>query len=190
MRWGGGMAALCCAGSLWLAGPVTWPPPVASAPRLADERAPAVDLPPALREANWGGGSCVHASTVHLLHWQGEHDLAAWWRRHYRGGEYASRLHARLEQAGLRYAYTVRGDVGFLEWALRTRRGAGITYYPQHAVNLVHLDDEWAGLLDNNRIERIVWVRRDEFVRRWQAYGGWAWTLVYDPPPPIPFIEE
>jgi hypothetical protein len=40
--------------------------------------APAVDIPPALRTQNWGGGSCVHASTVHLLHWQGQHELAEW----------------------------------------------------------------------------------------------------------------
>lgn len=152
--------------------------------------APVVDLPQALRVSNWGGGSCVHASTVHLLHWQGQHPLADWWRHHYQGGEYATRLHQRLDAARLRYAFTVNGDVAFLEWALRTRRGAGITYFPGHAVNLVHLDETHAGLLDNNRIHEIIWIPRDEFVRRWQGYGGWAWTLVYDPPPPLPYLSE
>jgi hypothetical protein len=157
--------------------------------RSAPSFAPVVDLPPAWRTSNWGGGSCVHASTVHLLHWQGQHELAAWWREAYSGGEYASRLHARLAAAGLRYAYTVDGDEAFLEWALRTRRGAGITYFPNHAVNLVHLDAERAGLLDNNRVEQIVWIPRAEFLARWKAYGGWAWTLVYDPPPPVPYLN-
>ena len=152
--------------------------------------APVVDVPAELRTSNWGGGSCVHASTVHLLHWQGQHELAAWWRQTYSGGEYATRLHERLDSARLRYAYTTSGDAAFLEWALRTRRGAGITYFPSHAVNLVHLDSERAGLLDNNRVEQIVWLPRDEFLRNWKAYGGWAWTLVYDAPPPVPFIEE
>jgi len=156
---------------------------------VGSESAPAVDVPPPLRTQNWGGGSCVHASTVHLLHWQGQHDLAEWWRQTYSGGEYATRLHQRLDAARLRYAFTVRGDPAFLEWALRTRRGAGITYFPNHAVNLVHLDSERAGLLDNNRIDRIIWIPREEFLQKWQAYGGWAWTLVYDPPPPVPFIE-
>jgi hypothetical protein len=152
--------------------------------------APAVDIPPALRTQNWGGGSCVHASTVHLLHWQGQHELAEWWRKTYSGGEYSTRLHERLDHARLRYAYTTSGDAAFLEWALRTRRGAGITYFPNHAVNLVHLDGERAGLLDNNRIGQIVWIEREEFLRQWKNYGGWAWTLVYDPPPPVPFVEE
>jgi hypothetical protein len=99
-------------------------------------------------------------------------------------------LHERLDHARLRYAYTTSGDAAFLEWALRTRRGAGITYFPNHAVNLVHLDSERAGLLDNNRIGQIVWIERSEFLRQWKNYGGWAWTLVYDPPPPVPFVEE
>ena len=152
--------------------------------------APVVDLPPSLRTPNWRGGSCVHASTVHLLHWQGEHELAAWWRQNYSGGEYASRLHDRLDAAGLKYAYTVDGDEAFLEWALRTRRGAGIAYFPSHAVNLVHLDSERAGLLDNNRVNEIVWIPRDEFIANWKSYGGWAWTLVYDPPPPVPYLNK
>src|SRR5687768_14605354 len=46
---------------------------------------PTVNLPRELREPNWGGGSCVHASTVHLLRWQGHHELAAWWRANYSG---------------------------------------------------------------------------------------------------------
>jgi hypothetical protein len=150
---------------------------------------PTVDLPRELRERNWGGGSCVHASTVHLLRWQGHHELADWWRANYSGGEYAERLNRRMNAAGLKYAFTVDGDTAFLEWALRTRRGAGITYWPSHAVNLVHLDNEWAGLLDNNRIDQIIWIPRAEFLRRWRGYGGWAWSLVYNPPPPKPWTE-
>ena len=155
---------------------------------LALELSPTVDLPAELREENWSTGSCVHASTVHLLRWQGQFELAAWWRDAYAGGEYPERLHNRLEDAGLRYAFTVDGDEEFLAWALRTRRGAGVTFWPQHAVNLVHLDQNWAGLLDNNRIELIVWMPRDEFIRRWKSYGGWAWTLVYNPSPPTPYL--
>ena len=151
---------------------------------------PTVNLPRELREPNWGGGSCVHASTVHLLRWQGHHELADWWRSHYSGGEYAERLNRRLNAAGLKYAFTVDGDTAFLEWALRTRRGAGITFWPSHAVNLVHLDDAWAGILDNNRVDQIIWIRRDEFLRRWRDYGGWAWTLVYNPPPPAPWEDR
>lgn len=151
-----------------------------------------MDLPLALRQANWGGGSCVHASTVSLLRWQGQHQMADWWRRNYSGGEYSYRLVQRMEAAGLRYAYTDQGDLRFLEWAVRTGRGAGILYKPRHAINLVGLDQTYAYLLDNNSVDYDVrrghWERvpRAEFERHWRSRGGFGWTLVYDPPPPLP----
>ena len=37
-----------------------------------------LDLPPEMRTKNWGGGSCVHASTVNLLKWMGQHEMADW----------------------------------------------------------------------------------------------------------------
>jgi hypothetical protein len=140
-----------------------------------------------MRTLNYGGGSCVHASTINLLEWQGNHELATWWRQNYAGGEFSTRLHERLEHAGLRWAATVNGDVSFLDWCCQTRRGAGIGYFPSHAINLVHLDNEKAGLLDNNRPKEYIWIPRDRFIHNWKGYGGWAWTLVYSPPPPIPY---
>ena len=151
-----------------------------------------MDLPPALRQSNWGGGSCVHASTVSLLRWQGQFEMAGWWWRNYGGGESIGRLVRRMEAAGLRYAYVTNGDVSFLEWCMRTGRGAGIFYKPMHAINLVGLDQQYAYLLDNNYVtypERNGhWerVERSVFERRWRGYGGVAWTLVYQPPPPLP----
>lgn len=145
-----------------------------------------MDLPPALRSPNWGGGSCVHASTVSLLRWQGQHEMADWWRRQYSGGEYADRLVKRMEAAGLRYAYTHTGDLNFVEWSIRTGRGCGIFYKPRHAINLVGLDDQHAYLLDNNNTATWETVPRATFERRWREFGGIAWTLVYDPPPPLP----
>jgi hypothetical protein len=166
----------------------------------------ALDLPPELRTKNWGGGSCVHASNVNLLKWMELWSLADWWRKTYSGGEYDTRLVARLEQAGLRYAYVHGGvdnnangrDDGeeFLEWCARTRRGAGIFYKPQHSINLVGLDEQYAYLLDNNatdypeRIGHYERVPRAEFFRKWRGFGGFAWTLVYDPTPPQPFVER
>lgn len=156
---------------------------------LGTIESPVMNVPEELRQRNWGGGSCVHASTVHLLRWQGQQEMADWWRTNYSGGEYSGRLNQRMESAGLRYAYTTSGDVAFLEYCMRTRRGAGIAYFPNHAINLVHLDEERAGLLDNNRTDRIIWVPRAEFLRNWKFnYGGWAWTLIYDPPPPLPYL--
>lgn len=143
-----------------------------------------MDLPISARQRNYDGGSCVCASTISLLRWQGRDADAAKVRQHCSGGQGSDSLHAKLDRLGIRYAYTTSGDVRFLEWAIRTRRGAGITFYPGHFVNLVGLTKTTAVLLDNNRVERYITLPRREFEQRWRAYGGWATTVVYAPPPP------
>lgn len=150
-----------------------------------------VNVPPSHRQRNWGGGSCVHASLVTLLNWNGLYDVAEWWRNEYRGGESIERLSKRMDAAGLRFAYVTDGDVSFLQQCCDTRCGAVITYKPNHAINLVGLDSQYAYLLDNNatsRPEQSGWeqVPRDEFERRWRGYGGRAATVVYRPPAPVP----
>lgn len=151
-----------------------------------------LDLPPELREPNWGGGSCVHASTVMLLRRQGLYEMADWWRQAYIGGETGNRLISRLDAAGLHFAYTEQADLNFLRWAVKSRRWAGIFYKPSHAINCVDIDEQYVYLLDNNDIHR---PERDgvpervpiaEFQARWQGYGGFAWTAVYTPQPPAP----
>ena len=146
------------------------------------------DLPMAMRTKNYDGGSCVHASTITLLYLHGQDDMARWWRENYSYGEYAGRHNKRLDSAGLRFAYTTSGDVAFLDWACRTRRAAGITFYGNHFVNLLDLTPTTAYLLDNNRTNQVIEIPRDEFIRRWRGYGGWGMTLVYQPPPPKPFL--
>ena len=151
-----------------------------------------MDLPPELREPNWGGGSCVHASTVMVLRHQGQYEMADWWRQQYSGGEYSDRLIKRMESANLRYAYTVDGDFEFLRWCVRTRRGCGIFYKPSHAINLIGMDDRYVYLLDNNDVTRPErdgipeTVPINEFIRRWKGYGGFGFTVVYTPNPPKP----
>jgi len=165
---------------------------------LSAAERPIVNLPPELREENWlgpgGEGSCVHATMVMLLRWQQQERLADHWRATYADGEYADRtwnrqhnLADRLDRENVRYAYTIQGDVAFLEWAIRTRRGCGVTVLGgRHMVALVHLDDQWAGLLDNNAPEKIIWVRRGKFIAEWKNSNGWAVSPVYTPAPPMP----
>lgn len=161
-----------------------------------------LELPPELRTKNWGGGSCVHASNVNILIHQGQFEMADWWRKTYSGGEYDSRLVDRLEKAGLRYAFAHGGkdadrngrDDGeeFLEWCIRTRRGAGIFYKTAHSINLVDIRNGEAKLLDNNAVNypeqkgKYETVPLAEFYRKWHGYGGFGWTLVYDPAPSVP----
>ena len=169
-------------------------------PPVDDRRAPAVpieyptvNLPVALRQANWRGdegeGSCVHASMISLFRWQGRYATADHWRRIYGDGEWAEGLAAKMEREGVRFAYTVgRSDVGFLEWACRTRRGCGVTVLGgRHMVCLVHFDEKWAGILDNNDPRQITWVPRRTFLAEWFNSNSWAVTPVYAPAPPLPY---
>jgi hypothetical protein len=152
---------------------------------------PVVNPPAAIRQGNWHGdkdeGSCVHATMVTLLRWQGRYNTADQWQRTHGNGEWPASLAAELDREHIRYAYTTAGDVAFLEWACRTRRGCGITVMGgEHMIALVHLDDKWAGLLDDNDVTHYVWVPREQLIAEWRASNGWAVTPVYSPAAPLP----
>jgi len=160
------------------------------APVVNEER-PTVNLPEVLRQKNWignkGEASCVWASTISLLRWQGRYVTANWIRQNYGNGERPEHWMQLAEKIGLRYALTTGGDVSFLEWACRTRRGAAITVMGgKHMVCLVHLDDKWAALLDNNATSNYIWVPRETLIAEWKASYGWALTPIYTPAAPLP----
>jgi hypothetical protein len=173
--------------------------PIPTRPELeypAQVERPTVNLEHFLRESNWLGsqreGSCVHATMVMLFRWQGREDLAIKWRETYGNGEYAHVLADKLNKEGVRYAYTQnKNDVNFLEWACQSRRGCGVTTKGgAHMVMLVHLDAEWAGIIDNNDIDEVKWIPRQTFLSEWQRSYSWAVTPVYTPPPPLPSKER
>jgi len=159
---------------------------------------PVVNIPPKLRQGNWlrrgtrADGSCCHASLISLLRWQGQHTLADRWRRTHSGGEFTWTMQEALDEAGIPYAWCTNGDERFLEWSIRTRRGACIQYMDSpsstcyHMVNVVDLTDNWVCLLDNNDPRRFKWMKRDQFMRNWKQSKGWAFTPVYSPAAPLP----
>ena len=156
---------------------------------LNSER-PTVNLPVSMRQENWlgsaGEGSCVWASTISLLHWQGRYKTADWIRNQLGNGEDPLDWSKKMDTLGVRYAYTVNADVNFLDWSLRTRRGCAVVVRGgRHMINLVHFDAKWAGLLDNNDVEHIKWVPRETFLAEWVASGGWALAVLYNPAAPI-----
>jgi hypothetical protein len=58
-----------------------------------------------------------------------------------------------------------------------------------HMVSLVHADDRWFAVLDNNYpgANLIEWMTPQEFQRTWTGMGGgWAVILLAPPPPPPP----
>ena len=165
--------------------------PGEAAQQVVIQERPVVNIPLALRQENWAGsegsGSCVWASTISLLRWQGRYHTADWIRNHYGDGEWPEDHVAKLDKIGVRYAFVTNSDVKFLEWCCRTRRGAAVTVMGgAHMVNLVHLDSQWACLLNNNDVEHYKWVPRETFLAEWRASHGWAFTVVYAPAAPMP----
>ncbi len=158
------------------------------APRIIRIEYPTVNVPLALRQSNWGNpGRCMYASTISLLRWQGRNDLADRLLRDLGGNTWPTSLAEKLQREGIRFGYTTKGDIAFLEWAVRTRRGCGIVVSDgNHMVGLVSLDAERAGLLDNNDISRIRWVPRDQLIVEWRRSGGGAISPIYTPAAPLP----
>ena len=44
-----------------------------------------------------------------------------------------------------------------------------------------------AVVMDNNRVDKLIWIDKQDFIRRWRGYGGVAFTPVYTPDPPRPW---
>lgn len=152
-----------------------------------------VDLP--LRQNNYSGGSCVHASMVTILRWQNQMSLADRWLNMYSGGETSGGLIAKCKSNKLDVEYTLNGSPEFLEWCSRTNRGAVIFYYPAHCVSflgyLTQRDNagnttEMAYILDNNSTNRFQTIEKSKFLSAWKGYGGFALTTVYSPTPQRP----
>lgn len=168
--------------------------PQSTGPRLAPpvrKERPTVNLPFVLRQSNWQGpqreGSCTWASMISLLRWQGCYQIADWIRKNYGDGEWPDDMAAKLSTISVRFAYVTNGDVKFLEWACRTRRGCGITVMGgAHMVCLVYMDDKYAAFLDNNNVSTYIWVPRETLIAEWRASHGWAITPIYTPYPPLP----
>jgi hypothetical protein len=157
----------------------------------AKKERPTVNLPRPMRQSNWLGrqreGSCTWATMISLLRWQQRYSTADWIRKNYGDGEWPEDMAQKLDRAKIRYAYVTNGDVKFLEWACKTRRGCGITVMGgAHMVALVYLDDKWAALLDNNAVEKYIWVPRETLIAEWKASYGWAITPIYSPAAPLP----
>lgn len=151
---------------------------------------PTVNLPASMRQENWlgrrGQGSCVWASTISLLNWQGRYKTATLIRKTYGDGAGPDDWSPAMDKIGVRYCFTTGGDIAFLDWSLRTRRGAAVVVNGgRHMVNLVSLDDKVAGLLNNNDVDHIQYVSRETFLAEWIASGGWAFSVLYSPHAPM-----
>ena len=60
-----------------------------------------------------------------------------------------------------------------------------------HMVSLVHADDKWFAILDNNFPGSIEWMSPEEFKRTYTGgRAGWAVLLLNPGPPPPPCRDQ
>lgn len=156
---------------------------------------PTVNVPVALRQANWLGskreGCCTFASLCTALNWCGHYKDAAYIRSHCGNGQSPASLAETMAGANIRFAWTV-GDrnVEFLEQALAGRRAVMVAIYANpndgdcHMTDLVHLDATSACIIDNNHPTENKWMTRDEFLETWYETGSWAVVPLEGAPAP------
>jgi hypothetical protein len=190
-------------------------------PRHPDGTEITCDLPPEQMLHNTGGsdgpggpgtgsGLCVFTSLDHSARWQNCEALIGFrdFMTHQPGGGYPSKvdrmipLMARSKgKPAPGYVQHTGGDPALLDLAIKTGRMPAVTYgYSErygrpvaHMVNLIHLDGRLACVLDNNfpGADKLEWMDRDEFLRRWRMMGGgWCVVLLAPAPPPIPIASR
>lgn len=187
-----------------------------------------VDLPLNQHKRNVGGsdgaGLCVYTSFWHSAIWASVKEVFGFraYMERRPGGSYPDKFAATLNnycrEKGIpvpAYIQHTGGDVEVLELALKTGRCPAVTYCGvdpfygnqviAHMVTLVHLDSQWACIIDNNNPGKYLWMPRDAFIARWQGVqrngqpylirmgmravpvgGGWTIILLDSPPPPYP----
>ncbi len=180
-----------------------------------DGTEPQIDLPANLHLKNRGGrdgaGLCVFASITHAAHWQSVKELEDFfqWMFSKPGGGYPSKVTRMVEQKCKEmgkpvpaYLQVEGSDVEILKLACRTGRMPSVTYNYSptgryggrkiaHMVSLVHADDKWFGVLDNNYPgpDKIEWIEPTTFQRDYGAKSGWAVILLDAGPPPPPSAQ-
>jgi hypothetical protein len=164
------------------------------------------DLPVSERMRNTGGrdgaGLCVFTSVQNAARYQNETRLVNFQAamRKEPGGGYPQKVDAMIAKygKGTLYLQYEGKDPAVLRATLATGRMPSVTYNGHdphyrgsiaHMVNLIHLDERWAVVLDNNFVgeQELVWLSPADFLQRWRGNGsGWAVVLLAPPPPPVP----
>mgnify|MGYP002784804465 CR=1 FL=1 len=176
----------------------------------------ALDLPGSQHLKNAGGsdgaGLCVFTSIAHSARWQRVELLENFrdWMKQYPGGGYPEKVNQKIAQlakergqAPPRYLQIEGGRelLEVLRAAVASGRMPSVTYFVSpsgryrgqriaHMVSLVHLDDRYACVLDNNYpgVDQYEWMSIDEFLRSFTgSRAGWAVILLDPGPPPLPW---
>jgi hypothetical protein len=173
-----------------------------------------LDLPGNLHRRNTasrGLGNCVFTSIHHAALWQSEPALQEFpkWLidKGIPGGGYPQKVEQLIPKISAdrklpapEYVQIEGADLDMLKLACRTGRMPSVTYSVSptgryngqriaHMVTLVHADDRWFGVLDNNYPgpDKIEWMSPEEFKRAYTGgRSGWSVILLNPGPPPPP----
>jgi hypothetical protein len=188
--------------------------------RAPDGKPAALQFPPDRYTRNTAGtdglGLCVFTSMKHAGDWQNA-DLFVKqleFMRRQPGGGYPSKVDSVLKAASKQYGLTIPQyvqvqdrDIEVLKLAIKNGYMPCVTYgispsgrysgkQISHMVNLIHADDHFFGVLDNNYVgpNEIEWMTPAEFMRAYTTNGrsrvggvnGWAIVLLTASPPKPP----
>jgi hypothetical protein len=152
-----------------------------------------------------GAGLCVFTSLAQAADWQNVEvlrDFRDWMRQHPGGGwpEKVDEMIQRLcRERGVPppdYLHYQGNEITLLKLACKTGRMPCVTYCYSpagryqgrriaHMVNLLHADERWFAVLDNNFPGSVEWMNESEFRRTFTGLGeGWAVILLAPAPPP------
>jgi hypothetical protein len=157
-----------------------------------------------------GKGMCVMTSAERAADWSGLDELKG--IRDYAakdpGGCYPEKFDSQVKRyckaKGIdipNYLFYLGRDQTILELALRSGRMPAISYSGRdgvqykgpiaHVTNLVHFNNGWAGVYDNNYdAHKRIWLPEKEFLARWADGRSLGWAIVWlDPPPPPKLVE-
>lgn len=164
----------------------------------------ACDLPKEQHVKNFGApadgkGLCVFASMDMLARWHNIVPLIDVIHKVKEGGGWPEKVDKVIKEHAnaVKFIQYEGTDPAILDDAFAERRAACVTYGRgeryngqtiYHMVLLLHLDQKWACVVDNNFPGTYEWMSRDEFLKRWKhpSGKGWAYTFLESPPPPIP----
>lgn len=175
-----------------------------------------IDLPESQHLKNKGGsdraGLCVFTSVEHSARWSECSTLIGFrdWMTAYPGGGWPQKLTEKIKaisaerKVPLPDYIQIQGGrelLPVLRAALESGRLPAVTYSRSptgryngqtisHMVNLSHLDDKYAAILDNNYPGETAyeWMTVDQFVQTFTGgKSGWAVILLNNGPPPFPY---